>query len=348
MKPNTLFKEVQQRDLHDHVQGLGLKTPVTDIELATDGKTEVETTASHRELTENHDIELQTLDYDVIPGLHDHHLRNAEPHLIRVTKSGDHTVTIQQKHGSSAHLALIVEPNIDAALTMQTVTEGFSTQYLDVILREGSSLRLTDVRRGQKESIHYTQRASRTEKDSTLRWVQCDTAGKRLYNFTRNHLIGENSEARITNMYYGANEEEFDVSLESRHTGRNTYSFIRSRGALQSAKSTQRGLVRINVDAAESDGYQKADALLLDKKAHIVSIPDLEIRNPEVKCSHGSTVTNLDEEKLFYLNSKGIGDKAAKNALIEGFYTPYIERAGDDVNDLLTELLITRAQQNLK
>ena len=97
-----------------------------------------------------------------------------------------------------------------------------------------------------------------------------------------------------------------------------------------SSKGLSRGLVRIGKNAAGSNGYEKQDALLLSDKAEADAIPNLEIHNNEVKCSHGSTVGQIDAEKMFYLMSRGLNEKEAKLKIVEGYFMPILDTFEDE------------------
>ena len=85
-------------------------------------------------------------------------------------------------------------------------------------------------------------------------------------------------------------------------------------------------LIKIESNAFESNGYQKEDTLLLSPDAEADSIPNLEIDNNEVRCTHGAAIGPVDEEKLFYLRSRGLGEELAKKKIVEGFFEPMIQR----------------------
>ena len=97
----------------------------------------------------------------------------------------------------------------------------------------------------------------------------------------------------------------------------------------RNSKAIIKGLIKIGPDANSSNGYQKSDVLLLDKTSRAISLPDLKIHNDDVKCSHGSTITRIDAEKIFYLKSRGISSSEAQALIIEGLYDEILL----DVND---------------
>ena len=75
-----------------------------------------------------------------------------------------------------------------------------------------------------------------------------------------------------------------------------------------------------------ADGYQLSNTLLLNPSAHAESIPGLEISTDDVKCSHGVTMSNVDKDQLFYLQTRGIGDIEGKKLIVDGFIRSAISR----------------------
>ena len=75
-----------------------------------------------------------------------------------------------------------------------------------------------------------------------------------------------------------------------------------------------------------ADGYQLSNTLLLDPSAHAESIPGLEISTDDVKCSHGVTMSSVDKDQLFYLQTRGIGESDGKKLIVDGFIRSAVSR----------------------
>ena len=87
-------------------------------------------------------------------------------------------------------------------------------------------------------------------------------------------------------------------------------------------------LFRSYVDpkAEKTDGYQKNENLMLSNDANVLAEPGLEIITDDVKCSHGTTITNIDDDQIFYLTSRGIPQKEAEQLVIRGFFDTILNR----------------------
>ena len=148
---------------------------------------------------------------------------------------------------------------------------------------------------------------------------------------TKTFLDGENAESCSQGILFGDNEQCFDVSTETIHTASRTKCNMMTKVVLNdNAKAVYRGLVRVNPKAVKCEGYQKNDTILLSENAEADAVPNLEIENNDVKCSHGATISQIDEMKLFYMMSRGIDEKSAKKQIVEGFFDPILANIEND------------------
>ena len=169
-------------------------------------------------------------------------------------------------------------------------------------------------------------------------------------SYIRSHvkhdLVGENSSSNIVAFYLTKGEGICDVYTENVHSAKQTFSDIVTKGVLlDSSKALSRGLVKISENAAHSEGYEQQDALVLSSRAEADAIPNLVIHNHDVKCSHGSTIGQIDEEQLFYLQSRGLSKDAAQNLLVQGYFAPAIDAIE---NDVLKETVRQTIQKGLE
>jgi Fe-S cluster assembly protein SufD len=111
------------------------------------------------------------------------------------------------------------------------------------------------------------------------------------------------------------------------HIGRNTSSDVFLKGAVEDhAQSIFTGLLRIEKDAIRSSAFETNRNLVLSEDAKAHSVPNLEILCDDVVCGHGSSVGPLEEEHLYYLQSRGLSRARAERMLIRGFFTEVIDR----------------------
>ena len=106
------------------------------------------------------------------------------------------------------------------------------------------------------------------------------------------------------------------------------------------SKSVYQGKIFVSADAQKTDGYQLSKAILLSENAEFNAKPELEIYADDVKCSHGSASGNLNQDSIFYLMSRGLNYKQAKELLINGFLLDVVEKITDsEVRNLIKNII---------
>jgi Fe-S cluster assembly protein SufD len=99
------------------------------------------------------------------------------------------------------------------------------------------------------------------------------------------------------------------------------------KAALQgSSRTVWRGMIKVDRDAQKTDGYQRDDNLILSESARADSIPGLEIKADDVKCSHGATAGRVDDEQVFYASTRGLTRKEAIRMIVSGFFQQVLDR----------------------
>lgn len=153
--------------------------------------------------------------------------------------------------------------------------------------------------------------------------------GRLARNEIRGRIAGGNVEYRVNGAYMGAGSQHIDNTTFIEHAAAGSRSREVYKGVLAgSARGVFQGKILVRPDAQQTDGYQMNRAMLLSDKAEIDSKPELEIYADDVRCSHGATVGELEEEQLFYLQARGIDREAARRLLVAA----YIDDAIDEIH----------------
>ena len=145
------------------------------------------------------------------------------------------------------------------------------------------------------------------------------------------NLNGEYSSAFINGIFSLKENQQHEIRSTINHLVENTKSYQLIKSVLgKNSKSAYQGRIFVNSKAQKTDGYQLSKAILLDETSEFNAKPELEIYADDVKCSHGSASGSLNENSIFYLRSRGLSYKEAKNLLIKGFLLDVIEKITDD------------------
>ena len=135
--------------------------------------------------------------------------------------------------------------------------------------------------------------------------------------------------------------QHHEIKTNINHLSENTKSYQLIKSVLNNnSKGVYQGKIFVNSKAQKTNGYQLSKALLLNESTEFDAKPELEIYADDVKCSHGSSSGNLDENSIFYLMSRGLNYQQARELLINGFLLDVIEKITDqEIKDLIKNIM---------
>ena len=140
-------------------------------------------------------------------------------------------------------------------------------------------------------------------------------------------LQGRGASGDILSLYFANQNQKFDFRTFQKHTGQDTNSNLLFKGAVDdSARLIYSGMIRIDSSAKSTNASQANHNLKLSKDAWVESVPNLEIENNDVACSHASTVGPVDEDQRFYLESRGIPSYESERLIVAGFFKEALGR----------------------
>jgi Fe-S cluster assembly protein SufD len=129
-------------------------------------------------------------------------------------------------------------------------------------------------------------------------------------------------------VYLGSGDQVHDVRTLQDHGAPHTVSDLLCKGAVaERSRSVYSGLIRMRHGAVRSDAMQTNHNLVLDERAHADSVPNLDIEENDVRCSHASSVGPVSEDQLYYLESRGLAPERAERLIVLGFFDDIVERA---------------------
>jgi Fe-S cluster assembly protein SufD len=121
--------------------------------------------------------------------------------------------------------------------------------------------------------------------------------------------------------------QHIDLDTTQEHDAPHATSDLFFKGVLsEQSRSVWRGVIRVAEGAQKTDAYQENRNLVLSSRAHADSIPGLEIKANDVRCTHGATIGRVDPEELYYLMSRGLDRAAAERLIVEGFFVDAFQR----------------------
>ena len=170
------------------------------------------------------------------------------------------------------------------------------------------------------------------------------TGSKFIKNEINCNLNDQYSSAFINGIINLKNDQHHEIKTNINHLAENTKSYQLIKSVLNdNSKGVYQGKIFVNSKAQKTDGYQLSKALLLNENTEFDAKPELEIYADDVKCSHGSTSGNLDEEAIFYLMSRGLNYQQSRKLLINGFLLDVVEKITDlEIKDLIKNIMEIR------
>ncbi|MBP9695460.1 MAG: SufD family Fe-S cluster assembly protein [Candidatus Magasanikbacteria bacterium] len=158
-------------------------------------------------------------------------------------------------------------------------------------------------------------------------------------------LESEGASVRVYGLIFGSGDNICDVSVTVQHLAPHTTSEIMIIGAVgDTAKAKVKSKIYIAPNAYGSNGREEIRTLLLSKNANAYSTPELQIENNDVQCSHAVSTTHIDDEKKFYLESRGFDEKESKQAVVQGHFARLLEKVKDITTRETVEKIIFNKQ----
>ena len=244
--------------------------------------------------------------------------------LITVPAGAQATCNLQRElqETSAEHILVVAHKNSTLRLIdHQTGNPELHSATIEVIALQGAHVQYATIQ--TLDTWDLTSYQGQAHKDAKIDWFVA-SLGKGFQRATQDtSLVGEGAATKSYGVFLGTGNEQFDLAATAYHQANNTSSDMHTKGVLDGkSKAVYRGTIDIAADAFGCDGYQKEHTILLSENAVADAIPNLEIRNNDVRCSHGATIGRVDDEQLFYLTSRGINEEQAIKMLVKGFFEP--------------------------
>jgi len=190
-------------------------------------------------------------------------------------------------------------------------------------------------------NIKYCYNNINLKKNSISENFIFSTGSKFIKNEINCNLNDEYSSAFISGIINVKNSQHHEIKTNINHLAENTKSYQLIKSVLNdNAKGIYQGKIYVDSIAQKTNGYQLSKALLLNENTEFDGKPELEIYADDVKCSHGATSGNLDEDAIFYLMSRGLSHQQSKELLINGFLLDAVEKITDvEIKDLFKDMI---------
>ena len=220
----------------------------------------------------------------------------------------------------------------------------FTNSVTEIVLLQGSTLKHYKIQQESSDAFHIANLNTSQSKDSHFESHSISVGGALVRNNINASLDEEGAEIIMNGLYITENTQHVDNHTRVDHLKPHTHSRQNYRGVLNGkSRGVFNGKVVVHPQAQKIEAYQNNANLLLSNDSEIDTKPELEIYADDVKCTHGATVGQLDDNMLFYLRSRAVDEQTAKNLLTYAFADEVINNiSSKPIKNKLEHLIISR------
>ena len=255
---------------------------------------------------------------------------------------GDNTSTFP-------HTLLVAGENskvtlVDYFESSDRTAPGLAIGVNDLFLEAGAKLTYICAQNWSDKTLAFQVNSTVVARDASATGMNLNLGGAYARTESVSKLAGPGGRSEMLSVSVASGTQEFDQRTLQDHLQPHASSDLLYKNSLSDkARTIFAGLIVVEPGAHKTDAYQKVRNLLLSDEAEANSAPGLEIEADDVRCTHGATSGQIEEEELFYLLSRGIDQLTAKQLIVSGFLNEVVERLGNKpIGDKLRELIDTK------
>jgi Fe-S cluster assembly protein SufD len=266
----------------------------------------------------------------------------------------DVTVRTRMNSRSLFNYTLVVTERSSSVTILERQTTGedvdgerYYSGIVEIDAGENSNVQYGSLQNVDEETYTYTLKRGHADTHATIDWIEGNVGSRLTKSSVETHLRGEASESQIVGAFFGHDDQHFDVAARVWHEAEHTTADLVTRGVLDDdARSVYEGVQDVGSSAWDTSSYQRENTLMLSDESEADASPKLIINNHDTEASHSATVGQVDQQDLFYMTSRGVSPRMARNMLVEGFFVPVLEEiAVEEFRDDLDDLVAARLRE---
>lgn len=225
---------------------------------------------------------------------------------------------------------------IDIFRSVDDISPGLAIAFNDLCAGQNSQLDYVAIQALNEVTRIIQINETATARDASAKGFILNTGASWARNESLSRLEGPGSRSDMLSVSIPAREQEYDQRTFQHHVSEGAYSDLLYKNSLyDNSKTIFSGLIFVDEGAHHTDAYQTCRNLLMSDTAEANSMPGLEINADQVKCSHGSTSSQIHDDELFYLLARGIDPVRARQLIARGFSVEVVERLANEAAEEL-------------
>ena len=240
---------------------------------------------------------------------------------------------------------IFADESSKATIVQELYSPKIETQqaYLELLhtnLGANAQLDVTTLQMMDQHAVNFSTRVTDLAQDAKVNWYS-GLFGSMLSRYKIDYFLnGTGASSNDSEVVFGNDEQSFDIQTNVNHESPATEGRVVEKSILRNkSKSLFKGMIRIKENAAKSNSFLSGRSILLDKDAKSDAIPGLEIFTNDVKATHSASVAQIDEEQIFYLQSRCLSREEAERTVVEGFLEPLSRKMSYQVRAWIAYLI---------
>lgn len=202
-------------------------------------------------------------------------------------------------------------------------SDSLHSAVVEIIVKKGGRCRYTTIQNWSNNVYNLVTKRTKCEEGATMEWVDGNIGSKVTMKYPAVWLTGPHAKGEVLSVAFAGEGQFQDTGAKMVHLAPYTSSNIVSKSVARGGgRAAYRGLVQINSNAHHSTSNVECDALLVDNISRSDTYPYNDIRNDHVSLGHEATVSQVSEDQLFYLMSRGVAEDEAMAMIVRGFVEP--------------------------
>ena len=202
-------------------------------------------------------------------------------------------------------------------------TDSFHSGVIEIVVQEGANVRYSTIQNWSHNVYNLVTQRAMVDAHGSMGWLDGNLGSKVTMKYPSCYLVGEHAHGEVLSIAFASDGQHQDAGSKMIHVAPHTTSSVVSKSISKgTGRSSYRGLVQIHEGASYARSNVECDALLLDEQAKTDTYPYIEINEKTAHIGHEATVSKLDDEQIFYLMSRGLGEAEAMSLIVRGFLDP--------------------------